>query len=418
MTRDIEFGRLRSITPLAAIASTLMLSACGVGERSASAPVVRDSAGITIVENTAPLWSEAERWQLSAAPEVEIGVLEGEEPYQFNQVRGAFRLSDGRIVAANNGTAELRYYDARGRFLMAAGRRGGGPGEFQYMGVPFRTPGDSILIADGSGTGRISLFDPEGRFVRSYGQPAGRSAGAFMGALTDGTVVRRTGIRFLAIPESGVSRDSLALVRYTAEGELVDTVARLPGSERYRTIQQSGSTMEVMQRPAPFAREQQVAIRGDEIYTGAGDRFEIARYDAERGLVGLIRIERPNRPVTSEIGEQFRRSTLERARDDNARRLAERYLADVTFPATLPAHGALRVDGTGHLWVEEYRAPGEVQPRWSIFDSQGRWLGVLETPPGLEVMDIGSDYLLGLWKDELDVEHLRLYRVDKPLPNM
>lgn len=418
MTRAIELGTLRSISPLAAIASTLLLAACGAGERAASAPVVRDSAGITIVENTAPLWSEAERWQLAAVPEVEIGVLEGEEPYQFNQVRGALRLSDGRIVVANNGTAELRYFDARGRYLMAAGRRGGGPGEFQYMGAPFRTPGDSILIADGSGTGRISLFDPEGRFVRSYAQPAGRSPGAFMGALTDGTVVRRTGVRFLALPESGVSRDSLALVRYTSEGEMVDTLARLPGSERYRKIQQTGSSMEIMQRPAPFALEQQVAIHGGEIYTGAGDRYEIERYTPERGLVGLIRIERPNRPVTSEISEQFRRSTLERAKDDNSRRLAERFLADVTFPATLPAHGALRLDGTGHLWVEEYRAPGEIQPRWSIFDPEGRWLGVVETPPGLEVMEIGADYLLGLWKDELDVEHLRLYRIDKPLPNM
>lgn len=58
------------------------------GERTGSAgPIVRDSAGIVIVENTVGAWSEAERWRLSDVPLVDIGVLEGDPNYQLFQGR-------------------------------------------------------------------------------------------------------------------------------------------------------------------------------------------------------------------------------------------------------------------------------------------------------------------------------------------
>ena len=43
----------------------------------------------------------------------------------------------------------------------------------------------------------------------------------------------------------------------------------------------------------------------------------------------------------------------------------------------------------------------------------GAWLGGVEIPAGFAVMEIGMDFVLGVYRDELDVEHpqmLRLYR--------
>jgi len=37
------------------------------------------------------------------------------------------------------------------------------------------------------------------------------------------------------------------------------------------------------------------------------------------------------------------------------------------------------------------------------------WLGWVELPPRFEVLDIGRDHLLGLHRDELDVEAVALY---------
>ena len=84
------------------------------------------------------------------------------------------------------------------------------------------------------------------------------------------------------------------------------------------------------------------------------------------------------------------------------------------FPAAMPALQNLKVDGEGNLWLEEYQAAPEVQPRWALFDPQGRWLGTIDTPHGLRVTDLGSDYVLGIARDQLDTEHVRLYRLMKP----
>ena len=51
---------------------------------------------------------------------------------------------------------------------------------------------------------------------------------------------------------------------------------------------------------------------------------------------------------------------------------------------------------------------------WRVFDRTGRWSGTVTMPARFNPMDIGSDYVLGLWRDEDDVEHVRLYRLMKP----
>lgn len=110
--------RRTPLRPLAMhVLAASVVAACGAGDRADTAPVVRDSAGITIVENSAPAWRPGEGWRIAAEPEVEIGVLEGEAPYQLYRVRDAVRLPDGRIVIANGGSNELRYFAPDGRWL-------------------------------------------------------------------------------------------------------------------------------------------------------------------------------------------------------------------------------------------------------------------------------------------------------------
>src|SRR5690554_6994270 len=52
-------------------------AACSAGEQPRVRAVVRDSAGITIVENSVPLWRDEEEWRLTAEPVVQIGVVIG-----------------------------------------------------------------------------------------------------------------------------------------------------------------------------------------------------------------------------------------------------------------------------------------------------------------------------------------------------
>lgn len=49
--------------------------------------------------------------------------------------------------------------------------------------------------------------------------------------------------------------------------------------------------------------------------------------------------------------------------------------------------------------------------RWSVFSSQGCWLGDLEAPDGVNIIDSRADIVLGIWQDELDVPYVQLHRL-------
>lgn len=95
-------------------------------------------------------------------------------------------------------------------------------------------------------------------------------------------------------------------------------------------------------------------------------------------------------------------------------------LADGSFLAWVSAEdvgdftdlGGFR-DRVGNLWVAEYRVLDEPS-RWQIFDPSGRWLGELTLPDGGRITEIGDDYVLGVWRDEAEVETVRLYGLRKP----
>lgn len=87
---------------------------------------MRDSAGIEIVESLRPLWKADEAWWLTAEPEIEIGMSDGEDAYVFDQVTDLVRFDDGSLVVANSRDNTLRYYDETGSFLRRAAGRGGG----------------------------------------------------------------------------------------------------------------------------------------------------------------------------------------------------------------------------------------------------------------------------------------------------
>lgn len=87
----------------------------------------------------------------------------------------------------------------------------------------------------------------------------------------------------------------------------------------------------------------------------------------------------------------------------------------------------VRVDRLGNLWVRampEGPTPGPDEvlgwgtapdgpARFTVFDREGRLLGDVETPQGLTIFDVGDDYVLGVTRDDLDIEQIRLHRLIK-----
>lgn len=67
-----------------------------------------------------------------------------------------------------------------------------------------------------------------------------------------------------------------------------------------------------------------------------------------------------------------------------------------------------------NLWVETYPIPGDTLPAWTVFDPNGVMLGDVRVPNGLRIFEFGSDYVLGVWQNGLDVPHVRMYELIKP----
>ena len=143
------------------------------------------------------------------------------------------------------------------------------------------------------------------------------------------------------------------------------------------------------------------------------DRYEISVIGTDGRLIRSIRVATPNREVTSADVARQREALLGRAKPA-ARQELERVYAAMTVPKTMPAYRDLRVDRIGNLWVEDYRVTDDDAPRWTVFDSTGRMLGALGTPRSLRIDEIGDDYVLGVFRDSVDVEHIRMHRLSKP----
>ncbi len=69
----------------------------------------------------------------------------------------------------------------------------------------------------------------------------------------------------------------------------------------------------------------------------------------------------------------------------------------------------------GRSWLELFRGMSERDrpQEWLILDADGTWLGTVEVPDGFTVMEIRMDTMLGVLRDELDVEHPQVLRLNR-----
>jgi hypothetical protein len=379
----------------------------------------RDSAGVRIVESHAPAWADGERWTLSEEPIVTIGREDGPEEYSLFQVVGALRLPDGRIVIANRGSDQLRYYDSTGTFLHSVGQDGYGPGEFKMMfGIWFAR--DSIIVAD-PGQDRISLFSASGEYGRTLMLQREPGAGSphTLGVFADGTIL---GMTLIFDRAAGVGkgfqfrRNEVVLRCYSPTGDVTDSLGVFFSDESVLESfggQTDPATGEAYGRmlisQAPFGRRASTVAHGSHVYYGSGSSYEIQVFNKAGRLERIIRRPIPNPPVTERDKELFRADWLENNGDWERRRVDE-----LQYPETKPAYQALQVDALGNVWVAENATVDEDNViEWTVFDTEGIMLGIVEAPGGGRIPNIGDDYYMAVWRTELDVEQLRVYRLFK-----
>jgi hypothetical protein len=223
-----------------------------------------------------------------------------------------------------------------------------------------------------------------------------------------------TDVRFLPV-EPGV-HESVSLVAHGAWGlDNVDTIGTFP-NRTLIVLVRGGTPLPVYVEP-PYGQRGRMGVGGTpkQFVFAPAEIYRIER----RGLDPVTRmvIERVGglRPPT-----QLEIASLDTAfarRERAARVVGYRAPADdadgfrgMAVDSLSIVAGAPHIDAMNAVWAP-VDAP---RPTFDIFDAQGIYLGqVLFPTDTLTIYDIGVDYILGVARDEFDVEYVVMFELDR-----
>ena len=390
-------------------------AACGGDgqQPQARSTTVRDSAGIEIVESARPLWSDSDGWRVESAPVLDLSASGSGPNHEFFRVRGMRRLSDGSLAVANGGSSEVRLYSAEGSHIASLGGEGDGPGEFRAI-VGLDNAGDSVIVLDANG--RVTFFAPDLALLGTYSVPLPSGAIAESNAvvhLANGEIVIETRIRFMFgyEGESAMLRQPGGLFRVDAAGGTVDSIGVTAGNEVFMHRNSGGGAFAGIPL---FGRDAFVATHAGRIFLGDAVDMQVEEVTADGGLARILRIPGYPLELSADVFEREREARLP---DDPAevRPMTLEFFQDMPVPDRRPAYADVKVDPTGAIWLRPFLAPseGDGPETWQVLGPDGAWLGGVEIPADFSVMQIGMDFVLGVYRDELDVEHPRMLGLNR-----
>ena len=386
------------------VAGCLLGVGCGDGEEGPPPTTIRESDGIRIVEHSREALDGAPVWRLGSEPVLTLGTIEGAEAFRFFRVRDA-ALWDGRVLVLDGGSAELRIFRTDGTHLRSVGGSGEGPGEYISPWGLLRLPGDTIAVWDRR-LHRVSFLDSSGNFVRAV-QIVGDLHNPDLGSvLPDGSFLVGD-IRALSLP-SGTMGVPVVISRYGADGLLADSLGTYSAGEITIIEERPGYVWEL------FGSRTGLAGDGETFWVTRGGEPQLERRSPTGDTLEIIRWEPRDREVRSEHIEAYLAERLADAASEEARRRIRRIQEVTPVAARFPAVDELLTDQTKKVWARQFRHPTDnAHHQWLVFFPDGRIAARIRVPLSFEILDAGDDYLLGVSRDEVDVEYVQLYQIEK-----
>lgn len=384
----------------------LFLPSCQGGDTTPPLIVQRDSAGIQIVEAMRPLWGDSSGWSIDPDPVVDLTLTGSGPDHEFYRVGSMKQRPDGSLMLANRSSEEVRVYSATGDFLGSFGGSGEGPGEFNDLNVT-ENAGDTLLAIDFDG--RVTVVAPDLTVVRTFN----------VDPLTLDLYYLDIGVilpepRSLVLPQAGVGgliRRPVPLVLFDLEGEQIDSIGEMQGPEIYLHFREGVFGGAV---PPFFGKTSHVATFGRRIYRGSNDAMQVEELDMSGNLVRILRIPDYPLDLSAALIAAERDVFLDRLPRGSTSPFQQAF-EDAPASDTRPAFTDILIDPSEAVWLQLHRGESEQdQPQeWLVLDADGTWLGDVGIPDRFSVTDITMDAVLGVWRDELDVEHPQVLRLTR-----
>ena len=400
----IQSRRTAKVCPLALL---LLGGAISCTEEDSGVPLIvqRDSAGIEIVEAMRPLWGDSSLWSIDPDPVVDLTLTGSGPEHEFYGVGSMKQRPDGSLAIANRGSEEVRVFSATGEFQGAFGGSGDGPGEFNDLTM-IEIAGDTLLALDFDGS--VTVVAPDLAVVRIFDVAPFTldlyylDAGAILPEPRS-MLVREPGL-------AGLIRRPVPLILFDLEGEQIDSIGEMQGPETYMHTSEGfyGGV------PIYFARTSHVETSGQRIFLGSNETMQLEELDVSGNLVRILRI--PDYPLDLSAARIAAERDFVLGRGPPGSTSPFRQALEAA-PAseTRPAYSDILIDPSGAVWLQLHRGQSEQdQPQeWLVLDADGTWFGSVEIPDRFTVTDITMDAVLGVWEDELDVEHPRVLRLTR-----
>jgi hypothetical protein len=356
--------------------------------------------GVALPQNPA-------KWRLSAEPITRIE--EGSRGADFGGVGDVRFRGDGSILVTVSKPTELRLFTSEGKFIRAIGRDGEGPGEYRAPRVVLDA-GDTIAVFDDV-LRRLTYFSTSGRVVSTTSLATGFDFGvgvSLRGRTGCGSWLAQA-IRPLNPANSPDKfRDTINVVLLDAG---LGRVERRIGSFPNRIYQRimAGSLKGVGAQ-----------MFGSMVLLEAADRdillIDTGTPEVRRAGCGgeprsSINLPIPDRPVSREVLIRLKERMLSNPANSALRPAIEWRYDPANAADRLPTLRSLLPGRGGELWFEQFDADPRDPATWWVANAAGRVIGILPAPAGYRIRSIGPDLVAGVYRDEDDVESVRVYRI-------
>lgn len=391
---------MRRIRSRGVLLVTAALAACGLdvaegGRHELPEPVVRDSAGARIVENgEAP----PDGWRVGAAALFTLGWGPGDP--LFTWIQSGRILADGGALVSDFAAGAVYRVGPDGSVTGSWGRKGEGPGEYQALDAMV-VNGDSIIVSDGR-LRRVTVLSWEGE-VLATSALAGNFHHQVSAILNDGRLLFAPGEGYSVVADTRPEWvfETQPILAGRLQGAAADTLAELPHLRRwYGTRGASPGPVSVRGRAGGFA-EGFAWARADEPevrwYDGSGRLVQVARWDEEP----MPLTPESRRRMTQNLEDAFRSQGADESFVQA--RLGELEDGLDRHEGPLPYWDSFHVDRQGNAWMRQYALPEEPSERWRVITREGVFMGWVDLPEVIAVLDITEDRVLAVRLDALDV---------------
>jgi len=218
----------------------------------------------------------------------------------------------------------------------------------------------------------------------------------------------------------------LHLLRRHPGGAFADTLLTLPVEQSFEFSTEGGqvsASIKLFESEPVWTLDQD----GRVLYAMSGD-YSISVYSPEGQLQSIIRRDWEKKPVTDADKDAILRLLQELWEQAGVLPEAmDMLMGSVGFGAHYPAFTNILGGPGASVWVQRVRTAADMgegvefnpqdmgSPQWDVFDREGRYLGVVSLPDRFAPARLEGDLLYGVWRDDLDVQYVKVLRVAMPV---